>query len=123
MKWDIKIAIACIIILVIATVILNNGINWTEFSELLILFILLFWLADIKIPIEIPGFIKIGEELKVIGEKLINISQNISNIKIINEFIGQKSGDSYTFTGTVDNVSSDIAKTQLTTTDEKLKNP
>src|SRR3989344_688535 len=122
MKWDIKIAIACIIILVIATVILNNGINWTEFSELLILFILLFWLADIKIPIEIPGFIKIGEELKVIGEKLINISQNISNIKIINEFIGQKSGDSYTFTGTVDNVSSDIAKTQLTTTDEKLKN-
>ena len=63
MKRDTKISIACIVILLIATVVLNNGINWLEFLELIVLLILLFWLAGIKIPIEIPNLIKIGGEL------------------------------------------------------------
>ncbi len=84
MKPDIKIAIACVVMLAIATVILNNGINWLEFVELFVLLILLFWLADIKIPIEIPNLLKIGEELKEIRRNLFVVAQNISNVKINN---------------------------------------
>ncbi|OGZ66315.1 MAG: hypothetical protein A3C50_01300 [Candidatus Staskawiczbacteria bacterium RIFCSPHIGHO2_02_FULL_43_16] len=58
----------------------------------------------------------------MLGERLINISQNISNIKITNESIGEKFEEHYTFTTHADNVTSDIAKTQLTTTDESPKN-
>lgn len=121
MKFDTKIILTGLILLFIFIVIFNNGINWPEFLELTVLLIMLLWILDIKIPIEIPGVIKIGEQLKDIGERLINISQNISNIKIINENIGEKFEESYTFTTQADNVSSDIAETQLTSTNEKIK--